>query len=233
MRINKFKKILSYIAEKLHWAGYNIERNHKILEVVLTAIAILVATILFIETHKQVKVASDALDFQKRQWTSDSISRFRSDSSTGAFARETYIEENRPYVFPDIPTLHFPHGIEWAQLPIVNHGHTPAYNVNCCIFLERTIKERNPKKFNYDSTWAWKVLAPNSTDMMIFERHKGFWDTSKNAHIFLIGKIGYHDGWSTKLHFVTFVYQWRDGLDSFIKRYEYDTTDYEKKQTNK
>jgi hypothetical protein len=141
-------------------------------------------------------------------------------------ARQNYIEENRPYVFTNIPTMqpiHFGNKLV-AHLPIVNYGHTPAYGVNYIIKFQHSNKILDPRTLPYDSLYT-RILSPNSIDTMKVQQDGEHWDSSSTARYYLVGKIWYKDGWSDRLHYTTFVYEWIYLHESFLRHNEYETAD--------
>jgi hypothetical protein len=141
-------------------------------------------------------------------------------------SKQNYIEENRPYVFPDIPSMHPSYGILTAYLPIHNYGHTPAYKVNICVSFQCGDSIPDPKKFIYDSTWTWMTLAPNSVDTMIFLQDKEHWFVTPTAKPCLVGKIWYNDAWSNRLHYTTFAYKLLFSYGGrFTRQFEYESVD--------
>jgi len=139
-------------------------------------------------------------------------------------ARQNYIEENKPYVFTNYPTMHINYKKFVALLPVVNCGHTPAYGVNCYIRFQRSITIPDPRAWSYDSLYT-RTLPPNSIDTMKFPQDRAYWDTSSDARFYLVGKIWYKSRWSNRLHSTSFVYEYIYLHDSFIRHYEYENTD--------
>lgn len=140
------KKIFVCTGRIIRWIRDKFTRHHDALEIILLAVTIVIAYILFDETHEQTETASKALTYQREK---DSIQRYN-DSLGGIYQRkkdsatldiskrsldltakiaQTTIQ---PFLFvdsvglienlivPRIPSLHY---------RIRNSGPTPAYSV--------------------------------------------------------------------------------------------------------
>jgi hypothetical protein len=224
-------------AKKIHAIKQQIIQNRLTCAIVIfTAVTILVNILMWNQMAKQTKAneteanaSNDAIKLTLQEMNYRHIK----DSKDDIIARENYIEENRPFVFPDCPTMDTTrYGNIIAYLPIVNHGNTPAYRVNRCISFQRGKTLRNPKNFEYDSIWTWMTLAPHSTETMVILNDK--WDTSLTAFPYVVGSIWYNDNWSNRLHHTTFAYKWIHKYgDRFVRQYQLESVDrYEENQTN-
>lgn len=133
----------------------------------------------------------------------------RADSLTQQsirLAKQNYIEENRPYVFPGTPTVGLSQfGEMVVSLPITNYGHTPAYDVRWTVSYQRWKPVPDVSGDVVPKDAKPIVLAPRSTYTDEIPRSK-FWSNDTSAWEFVVGKIWYRDNWDTTWHYTAFAY---------------------------
>jgi len=145
------------------------------------------------------------------------------------YARQNYIEENRPYVFPGTPTAkrskHFKERL--AHVPIINYGRTPAFIVLLGISYQKWSPVPDVRYENFPKNLDTLVLAPNSTYILDLPPYKRYWSKKDTCREFVVGKILYGDNWNNKLHFTSFAYKLISRYDSsFVLVYQSgDTND--------
>lgn len=122
--MDKPRTIFSYIGNLWYGVICFFENNYKVLEIVLTTAALLVAGYLFYETHTQVKISHDAL---VHQMFSDSCNGVRDSIAlnltrkSNERAEENFIIENRAWV-----GVSQSNGSGDLEVYIKNFGRTPA-----------------------------------------------------------------------------------------------------------
>jgi hypothetical protein len=200
----------------------------------------------YILSSKQNEITNNTLQFQIQKTYSDSIIQHIKDSLTLAqtdsslsltrrsymFAQQNYIEENRPFVFQECPILVTNLDVDYAYIPITNHGHTPAYRVRVAqLFVHHGYPKDDSFGAPYDPrTWPSpdstneKIFAPNSQDTEKVKMSEIYSDTSKPQRLYLMGKIFYVDYWK-RHHFTTFAYTYHIISHSFIRFPKYERTD--------
>jgi hypothetical protein len=166
--------------------------------------------------------------------TRDSLAK---TDTSNQLARQNYIDENRPYVFPGTPTakrsIYFKKE-RLAHVPIINYGHTPAYIVFMGISYQKWKPLPDVRYENYPKNSDTIVLAPNSTYVLNLLPTEKYWSEKDTAcREFIVGKILYGDNWNTRLHFTAFAYKLISRTDSsFMLVYQSGDAN-EQTQTNK
>lgn len=131
-------------------------------------------------------------------------------------AKQNYIEENRPYVFPGTPTARRSKFNERvAHLPITNYGHTPAYIVSWPISYQRWKPVPDIRADSFSKNSDTIVLAPSSTYTMELPPFERYWSKNDTTCMeFVVGKIWYGDDWNNRLHYTAFAYKMISRYDS-------------------
>jgi hypothetical protein len=181
MNLEKIKEALKKFVEKIIWILEIIKKYHDAFEIVLIGISLYVGYILYKETKEQVRIAHNALEYQRindsindvYQWKRDSLTYMRTDSTltltrknNESFEQFSKIQ-SRAYILISEPRLtQFVAGQETIfEYETVNSGNTPAKQLRqeCQIIYYN----HDPFSANYDSTFA----ALNETGVMVVNAH--------------------------------------------------------------
>lgn len=139
-------------------------------------------------------------------------------------AKQNYIDENRPYVFPSYPTIRTSkYGELFAILPITNYGRTPAYGFCKIIHFQRWKHIEDPRNFIHPDG-PQITLPPSSADTVTCIIDPARKDTSSSGRYYLEGRIWYKDCRDVQ-HDYTFVYHWIDRFGGFCRESKYESTD--------
>ncbi len=190
--------------------------------------------------YRHIKDSIDDIAQHKKELTSFALadSSLSLTRQSNVLAQQNYINENRPFVFQECPILVPNLDVEYAYIPITNHGNTPAYRVRISIlFIHHSYPKDDSAGAPLDPrTWMTpdtneRIFAPNSQDTEKVKMGEFCSDTSNPQRRYVIGKIFYVDYWKRQ-HFNTFAYTYYSISHSFIRIPKYESTD-DQKQTNK
>lgn len=122
-----------------------IEKHHASIEIFLTIAAIVVATLLFCETQKQVKISRDTLQHQRYQDSIATMYQERRDSLSIA----SFQQELRAYISANLDLNYFERMSDTVQSRWILHntGRTPARKVR----VLKRLQDIEMKKTDWDN----------------------------------------------------------------------------------
>ncbi len=203
----------------IHW----FYKYHDPLEILLLILTIIVAISLYIETKRQVGVAKDALTYELKK---DSIQLGQTQEALD-IARDNNIQQNRPWVFPSVPTF-IDVGMKYGQPQIrmvyTNSGKSPAYKFKEVVRFEHWAGADDPRYFTEPPDSTARVIAPGISESVDSRKFIPQFDTVGLHRFWVNGRIWYSDQWHMR-HFYTFVYQWQFIDSTWVRFPQYETAD--------
>jgi hypothetical protein len=142
-------------------------------------------------------------------------------------AKQNFINENRPYVYPWTPTKGYSWGEPVANTGFINYGKTPAYEFREILHYQHWDTCDDPILFKKIPDSPVIILAPNSPQPYPIPVYESRWNpnmSDSSKRFYLSGKIWYSDRWK-KPYWYAFVYEYNSAVGGFVKDVDSESVD--------